>query len=291
MIWQTKAHWYDPETTVGLYESKTIAEWLEPFNPSPEEFQTIAQYETVYKKLKESQTEDEYYSVNGRKRLIDEVLKLNKKLREDLGEERTWFYAEVRKLDTGYYYTWKALKVNGISEDRVAEFRELADEFNQQMHGWPLYRAERMVDRYDTKTRSNTEFDHFDHQERIAKTFRDRIEKEFGKQVLEDVLALIGDMFFMDQLDMGDDPSRHIRLMIDPKHQDRLNNLYGVDFNFFNEDDGTIEKQMEEHKRLEKREWELSAEWAKRFNSRLLNPEEILIYNAQQREEVLDASH
>lgn len=26
-----KAHWYDPETTIELYESQTLAEWLEPF--------------------------------------------------------------------------------------------------------------------------------------------------------------------------------------------------------------------------------------------------------------------
>ena len=269
-----KAHWYDPETTIGLYESKTLSEWLKPFRPKPQEFQIIAQYETSYKKLKESLSEDEYYSIEGRKWLLDEILKLNKQLWEQLGEERTRFYAEVRELDTGYYHTWKALTVNGISEDRVSEFRELADEFNREMHGWPLYRAERNVARYATELRSNI---NFDHQEQTAKSFRDRIEKEFGKQVLDDIIFLRGDMFFMDQLNMGDDPSRYIKLMLDPKHQERLNNLYDVDFDLFNEDDGIIDKQMEEYERLEKREWELSAEWAKHYDSQLLTPEEILI--------------
>lgn len=146
-----KAHWYDPETAVGLYKSQTLAEWLKPFKPTAEEFQFIAQYETSRKKLKESQTEDEYYSVEGRKRLIDETAKLKKQLREQLGEDRYKFYAEVRDLETGYYRTWKVLTVNGINEDCVAEFRKLADEFNRQMYGNPLYKAERKVARYVTE--------------------------------------------------------------------------------------------------------------------------------------------
>ena len=62
-----KSHWYNPETTIGLYESKTLSEWLEPFHPILEEFQIIDQYESLDKKLKESLSEDEYYSVEGRK--------------------------------------------------------------------------------------------------------------------------------------------------------------------------------------------------------------------------------
>lgn len=73
-----KAHWYNPETTVGLYESQTLTEWLEPFKPSSKEFQIVAQYETSRKKIKESLSEDEYYSVDGRQWLIDETLKLNR---------------------------------------------------------------------------------------------------------------------------------------------------------------------------------------------------------------------
>ena len=40
-----------------------------------------------------------------RKWLIHKVLKLNKELREQLGEERIQFYAEVRDLEPGYYDT------------------------------------------------------------------------------------------------------------------------------------------------------------------------------------------
>ena len=75
-----KSHWYDPETIIRLYESQTLAEWLEPFKSTPEEFQIIAQYEISRKKLKESLSEDEYYSVDRRKWLIDKIVKLNKKL-------------------------------------------------------------------------------------------------------------------------------------------------------------------------------------------------------------------
>ena len=45
-----KSHWYNPEITIRLYESKTLSEWLEPFHPTPEEFQIIDQYESLYKK-------------------------------------------------------------------------------------------------------------------------------------------------------------------------------------------------------------------------------------------------
>ena len=68
-----KAHWYDPETTIGLYGSRILAKEIEPFKPTSEEFQIIAQYEVARRKLKESLTEDEYYSVEGRKRLIDGI--------------------------------------------------------------------------------------------------------------------------------------------------------------------------------------------------------------------------
>ena len=34
-----KAHWYDPETTMGYRESyQPLAKWLEPFKPNAEEF-------------------------------------------------------------------------------------------------------------------------------------------------------------------------------------------------------------------------------------------------------------
>ena len=250
----------------GSYQ--TLAEWLEPFKPNAEEFQIIAQYENEYKKLKESQTEDEYYSVEGRKWLIDEVLKLNKKLQKQLGEERTQFYAEVRELGTGYYDTWKVLTVNGISEERVAEFRELADEFNQQMHGIPLFRAERDVARY---LPDDWDID-VDDQKRIAKTFRDRIEKEFGKQVLDDVITLRGGLFFMDQLDKGD-PRIFASLMLDPKTQTRMEKLYDVDFG--EEDDGAYEKHKAEMDRLEKREMKLMEEWVKYHAQQQAEPDAV----------------
>ena len=142
-----KAHWCDPETTIGgLYgSSKLLSEWLETFKPTAEEFQSIAQYETEYKKLKESLSEDEYYSVQGRQSLIKETKKLNEQLLEQIGEDRFLFLAEVREPSTGYYHTWKALTINDVSENRVSEFRELANEFNQQMHGIPLFRVERQI--------------------------------------------------------------------------------------------------------------------------------------------------
>ena len=261
-----KAHWYDPETTIGLYESKTLAEWLEPFKPSPQEFQLIAQFETTYKKLKESLSEDEYYSVERRKRLIDELSKQSNILQQQLGEEQMQFYLEVREPVTGYHKTWKVLTANGISEERVSEFRELADKFNQQMHGRPLYRADREVIRYSPEDFRISS----DEKKRIAQTFRDRIEKEFGKQVLNDVLSLGGETFFMDQLDMGDNPTRYLGLMLDPNQQERLKSLYDVEFG----NKEKMNKDIKEAERLEKREMELMEEWAKYHAQQQTEPEE-----------------
>ena len=264
-----KAHWYDPETTVGLYESKTLAEWLEPFKPTAKEFQIIAQYENEYKKLKESQTEDEYYSVEGRNWIVDEVIKLNKQLRKDLGLERTQFYAEVRELVSGYYDTWRVLTVNGISEERVAEFRDLADEFNQQMHGIPLFRGKSSIIRPPPPDDFSS--GNLAEQRQIAKSFRDRIEKEFGSQVLDDILSLRGETFFMDQLDMGD-PNRSFLLSQDPKQRERLENLYDV--NFGEEGDGAAERHLAEVKRLQDRERELAYKWQKHLEEQQAEPEE-----------------
>ncbi len=263
-----KAHWYDPETTIGFQgSSQTLAEWLKPFKPKPEEFQIIAQYENERKKLEESISEDEYYSIEGRLRFLDELMKLNRKLQEQLGEERTRFYAEVRELGTGYYDTWKVLTANGISEERVAEFRELADEFNRQMHGIPLFRAERPYARY---LPDDWDID-VDEQRRIAKTFRERIEKEFGRQVLEDILSLRGGLFFMDQLDKGD-PRIFASLIHDPEHQTRLENLYGVIFDEM--DDEAYEKRKKENERIRKLEMEFMEKWAEYHAQQQSEPEE-----------------
>ena len=254
-----KTHWYDPETTVGLYGSEILAEWLEPFKPTSEEFQIIAQYETSRKKLKESLSEDEYYSVEGRKRLIDGILELNKQLREQLGEERTQFYAEVGDPDTGYYNTWEVLKVNGISEERVAEFRELADEFNRQMHGRPLYRAERRIAYYSP---ADWYFSYDEHNQ-IAKTFRERIEKEFGRQVLDDILSLSPDTFFMDELG-GMTMMMTIDLLHDPSQQERLKDLYDYHVDF-SEPVDEVDKEIEESKRLGKLEIKLIEAWGEKY--------------------------
>ena len=253
-----KAHWYDPKTTIGkLYgSSKLLSELLKPFHPKLQEFQHIAQYEASFKKLKESLSEDEYYSVEGRLRLIEETEKLNDQLLGQLGKDRFLFYAEVRKLETGYYNTWKALTINGISETRVPKFRELAEEFNQQMHDRSLYRG-------DTRIVSPAPGDSFhisfEERDQIAKRFRERIEKEFGKQVLDDILFLDGVLVYMQDLTRGMNPTRMVNLIYDPKYQDRLKDLYGVEF--ISEEEGN--KDIEESRRLEERESALLAEMLK----------------------------
>lgn len=262
-----KAHWYDPEITVGYRGSfRTLSEWLKPFHPTTQEFQDIAQYGTSRKKLRESLSEDEYYSVEGRKRLNAKIDKLMDQLHKQLGEERYQFYVEVRDLDTGYYNTWEVLTANGISEDRVPEFRKLADEFNQQAYDRPLYRGDTYVAR--PAPGDNFRID-IDEKERIAQSFRERIEKKFGKQVLDDILFTGGLTVFMDQLDRRSDPMRVINIVSDPEQRARLKKLYGIEFSSNRE---AYEKQREESNRLENRENELLEEWAKREKNSLVNP-------------------
>lgn len=266
--WSKKAHWHDPETTVGMHGgTRLLSKMLEPFHPKPEEFQFIAQYETEFKKRKESLSEDEYYSVEGRKWLKKETDKLNKQIQEQLGEERYRFYLEVIEIATGYYDTWKVLTVNGISEERVSEFRELVEEFNQQMHGIPLYRAESYVVRPAPPDDFRIDSDE---QRQIAQTFRDRIEKEFGKQVLDDVLSLGGSTVFMDRLEMGIHPMRQVGLLSDPKQNERLKTLYEVEF--VNEE--KMDKNIAEMERLENREMEFMEEWIKHHEQQQAEPEE-----------------
>ena len=249
-----KAHWYDPETTKAREGWILLSELLSPFHPTPEEFQIIAQNENSLKKLKESLSEDEYYSIEGRKRYLDESIKLNNQLREQLGEARYRFFAEVRDLETGYYKTWKVLTVNGISEERVSEFRELADEFNQQMYGYPLYRADRYLARYGPE-----DFDiDIDQQKQIAKNFVSRIEKEFGKQVLADIAVVGGAALFLDELIFFGDPMRSSALTFDRKAQERAGELYNF-YEFISEEEG--DKLGEEADRLAKRETELWEKW------------------------------
>ena len=223
-----KAHWHDPETTVGYRGSfRTLSEWLKPFPPTTQEFQHIAQYETERKKLREALSEDEYYSVEGRKRLNGEIDKLMDQLHKQLGEESYQFYVEVRDIDTGYYNTWEVLTANGISEDRLPEFRKLADEFNRQAYDRPLYRGDTYVARPAPGDGFRIDIDE---KERIAQSFRGRIEKEFGKQVLDDILVTGGLTVFMDQLDRGADPMRVINIVSDPEQRARLKSCTALNF-------------------------------------------------------------
>ena len=48
-----KAHWYALETTIGFWSSsKTLAEWIEPFQPTAEEFRLIAHTKLSSKKTR-----------------------------------------------------------------------------------------------------------------------------------------------------------------------------------------------------------------------------------------------
>ena len=71
---------------------------------------------------------------------------------------------------------------------------------------------------------------------KIGKTFQDRIEKEFGRQVLDDIFDIGDSLFIMSDLDEGADPSWHLSILFDTKRQERLKTLYNVDFEVVGDD-------------------------------------------------------
>ena len=267
-----KTHWYDPETTISAgIGAKLLSEILKPFHPTPQEFQYIAQYETLCRKLKESLSEDEYYSMKGRQSLVEEIEKLNKQLLEQLGEERLLFYREVQNLHTGCYNTWKALTTHGISEDRVPEFREMAEEFNQQMYGRSLYKG--VEGAAHPPPREDFSID-LEEQMQIAETFQDRIEKDFGKHVLDDILTTGGILFYMNRLDLGTNPSRRARLFSlsnDSEYRAHMMDLYNFEII---DDEEIMKKHRAERERLEAREMELMEEVIKHYATEQIKPEE-----------------
>lgn len=111
----------------------------------------------------------------------------------------------------------------------------------------------------------------FDEEERIAKYFRDRIEKEFGKQVLNDVLSVGSFMVFIDNLEKGDNPMWEINLWHSTKQRECLENLYDIEF----VSEEVMRKNMEESGRLEKREMNLWEEWANLYDDQWLESSRI----------------
>ena len=93
-----KSHWCEPETTAWRgHGSKLLSGILEPFHPTPKEFQYIlVQYETLSKRHKESLSEDEYYSMEGREMLITDIEKLHEQFLEQLEKERFLFYVKSK---------------------------------------------------------------------------------------------------------------------------------------------------------------------------------------------------
>ena len=88
--------------------------------------------------------------------------------------------------------------------------------------------------------------------------------------MLDDVLSLGGSSVFMDRLEMGIHPMKQFGLSSDPKQNERLRTLYGVEF----VSEEKMDKNIAEMERLEKREMEFMEEWIKHHAQQQAEPEE-----------------
>ena len=74
----------------------------------------------------------------------------------------------------------------------------------------------------------------------------------------------------MDRLEMGIHPMRQFGLSSDPKQNERLKTLYGVEF----VSEEKMNKNIAEMERLEKREMEFMEKWIKHHAQQQAEPEE-----------------
>lgn len=188
-----KKHYYDPKHTLTRSypnsPSRIKLAWqLEPFEPTPKEFQYIAQYEASMEHLSEVVDEEAFFTPEGRALYAKEATRFEKNLKSQLGKNRYDRYEYVFSPKSGYSNAWRLLKVNGIDTSRVGKLQELAIRYNREVLG------EASLD-----MRENiTSWIPPDNEDEIKELYRIKIKQQFGKQVLFDIMALKGHGLFSD---------------------------------------------------------------------------------------------
>ena len=185
-----KSHYFNPETTLDLstplFPEKVKLSWiLEPFNPSPSEFQAIATYQAEKARLSEVIDEAAFFTPDGGKKYIAGVDKLKQELRERLGKERFKHYEYLFTSGSGYTTAWRMLNVNGFDEGRVQEMLDIAAEYNRLVHGKEL-NSQKKINGW---TRPED-------LEPLKESFRQRIVTLYGEQMLYDIFGLTGNILF-----------------------------------------------------------------------------------------------
>ncbi|MCS1407934.1 MAG: hypothetical protein M2R45_01097 [Verrucomicrobia subdivision 3 bacterium] len=244
-----KAHYYDPETTMDSIHK--LAWVLEPFHPTPQEFQHIARYLTGIQEVKKRISEDAFFTPAGRRQFGREVDKLEAALRKQLGRERYERYEYTTETPgahkTGYSEAWRLATANGLDEERAEDLRALATEYHRVLRG--------------TEIDGRTEIEGWERWEppedewAIHASFMERIRQEFGEPVLADIMASEGSSGLFPDLGGGYLPEDSYKtIWNDPATKQRMEDIYGVKATIIGPDSSPEElrEAEEQHRELER---------------------------------------
>lgn len=222
-----KAHYHDPETTMyGIYN---LAWMLEPFHPTPQEFQYIAQRMAGVREVKKKVGDDAFFTPKGRRQFSREVDKLDAILRKQLGKKRyeRYIYTAAPPLNkTCYSDAWRFVTVNGLDESRAEDLRDLAIEYNREVRGMEID-GQTDIDEID-RWRHEWHDLSYDEKKAIKLSFMDRIRDDFGEGVLNDILAVSNDLFR--DLDRAFPEDSYKTVWNDLPTRKRMEELYGGKF-------------------------------------------------------------
>jgi len=187
-----KQHFYDPLVATTAH-GKHLSWVLAPLKPSTSEFQSIAEFEAKSRFLNDATSELDYQSAEGRRKWRAELNRHTQHLEESLGPGRYQRYQYVFDLKTRYSSAWRLLNVNDIPEDQIVDLLLLADDYSQRTTGAKLDGSRSNDDGLSTSDRNWNE---------VRREFRERIQSQFGYQVLHDILVL-GHLDLFEDLESG----------------------------------------------------------------------------------------
>lgn len=262
-----KAHYYDPETTMTS-RGRTLAWHLQPFHPTPQEFQYIAQFDAARDKLRKSSISqgDDWFTRAARVVFGTELDKLKRRLKQQLGKERYARYQYVMRSENGYYKSWRLIAASGLGEERVEDLRALATEYNRTVHGTEIGGRIEIGEWEEIPDRSMYHRTYAEELEIIV-TYRERIRKEFGQQMLDDLLAFPDGYLFPD-LDVGLVENEYKTAWNDEETRKRLERHYNATFTIIDKGE-ELPEHIRETQQLLQREMEFQAEQRRELQERL----------------------
>ncbi len=177
-----KTHYYDPKIAKTAH-GKSLAWELQPFAPTPQEFQMIAGFEDGLRRLNNETSEESYTSPEGHAEWRARVADLTAELKANLGEERYERYETVLGHGSRYSQAWRLIHVNELAVERTDELLDLAEAYNQETQG-------RRLDGSRLKSNDAWQWPAEEELESIRQAYRETLETRFGPELLQDLLAL-----------------------------------------------------------------------------------------------------